>query len=64
MVGVNAVKNFLKNIKHFVFKDIVLFVKILILITIKIGTNNLKSILQFFYFILFYNYNFTFDLLQ
>ena len=44
MMEMNAVKNFLKNIKHFAFKDTVLFVKILILIMIKIGTNNLKCI--------------------
>ena len=43
---VNAVKNFLKNMKYFVFKNTMLFVKILIMI--KIGTNNFKC----FYFII------------
>ena len=48
LVDMNAVKNFLRNIKHIVSKDRVLFVKIKVLIMIKVRTNNLK----YFYFII------------
>ena len=52
MVEVNTMKNFLRNIKYFIFKNTVLFMKIQILIFIKIRTNNLMC---FYFIILLYN---------
>ena len=52
MMKVKAMKNFLRNIKYFIFKNTVLFMKIQILIFIKIRTNNLMC---FYFIILLYN---------